>query len=109
VPQPLTLLLAPLTAAVIKTVDFWDIMSCRLLNVTGHVGGSYHFHFLVLRIISVSYHREYMWPAELCLMLVYCLAYSALKVKVACCSGTSVGFTGLHGVICQKMVPCILT
>jgi hypothetical protein len=39
-----------LTAVVIKSTLFWDIMSCSLLKVNRYCGGTYDFHLQGQRI-----------------------------------------------------------
>jgi hypothetical protein len=99
-----------LTAVVMKSTVFWDIMLCSLLKVSRHFEGTYCLH-LQGRIISRARsqcasrwqairgtYRLHIQCRKICraclapaFTLVSCLAYSStLKVETICSSGTSV-------------------
>jgi hypothetical protein len=86
-----------LTAVVLKSSIFWDIIPCSPLNVNQHFRGTCY--------LRLQCRREN--HAKLCLprafTVVYCLAYSStLKMKERCPSETSGDFQGVHVVIPQK-------
>jgi hypothetical protein len=81
-----------LTAVVMKSYIFWDIMLCSPLKVNRRYGGTCHLHHQGRRMSQAKHQRE-----GLCFLptfrLVYCLAYSStLKMEPTCSSETSIDF-----------------
>jgi hypothetical protein len=72
-----------LTAVVMKSTIFWDMTSCRPLKVNWRFGGTYRLH------LESGISRVGSPPA---FPLVFCSAYSPLKMEAICSSATSVDF-----------------
>jgi hypothetical protein len=93
-----------LTAVVMKSTIFWDIMPCSLLKVNRRFGGTYRLHNHG-RIGPAIYQRE----IRLCCYLAKKaerkspIYSSTLKMQATCSPETST-FNGLYGVISQKLV-----
>jgi hypothetical protein len=53
-----------LTAVVMKSSIFWDIMSCSTLKVNRHFGGTCHLHLQGQRISQAKKQCESRWQAK---------------------------------------------
>jgi hypothetical protein len=83
-----------LTAVVMKSSVFWDIMLCNPLKINLRFGGTYLLR-IHARWISQerSQCKNLVTSTSTCFMLVSSLAYSStLKLQVTCSSETSVDF-----------------
>jgi hypothetical protein len=55
-----------LTAVVMKSTIFWDIMPCSPLKANRHFRRTYRLHFQGRSISRTRYQHEIMWQAEPC-------------------------------------------
>jgi hypothetical protein len=89
-----------LTAVVMKSAIFWEIMLCSPLKVNRSFGGTYRLHLQGSRISRSRNQHECMWQ---CLPLLLILRPWTWRRRVP--PKRRLTFNGLHSVISQKIVP----
>jgi hypothetical protein len=96
------------TSAYLKRTIFWDMTPCSLLKVNRRFGGTYRLHLQGRRIRRASNQRESRRQAEQGWFLAR-LILRPWRWRQYVTPKRRLTFTGLHGVISQKIVLFITT